>query len=74
MVVIKKRTIAVYELKYTKNIEQQDIKQNCPNCGAPTKTSTRGKCSYCNTIIAEEYSGWRVAEYKVAAETKVDKI
>jgi hypothetical protein len=69
-----KRTIAVYEVKYTKNIESQDIKQNCPNCGAPTKTTTRGKCSYCNTIIAEEYSGWRVAEYKVVAETTVDKI
>lgn len=70
----KKRTIAVYELKYTKNIEQQDIKQNCSNCGAPTKTTTRGKCSYCNTIIAEEYSGWRLAEYKVVAETTIDKL
>lgn len=62
------RTILVHEVEYIKNIDLKDIDTNCPNCGAPTKTTTRGKCSYCNTIIKEEFSGWQVSAHKIIAE------
>ncbi len=68
------RTIIVHEMEYIKNIDLKDIDTNCPNCGAPTKTTTKGKCSYCNTVIHQEYSGWQVASHKVVAERQVDKI
>lgn len=68
------RTVIVHELEYIKNIDLKDIDTNCPNCGAPTKTTTRGKCSYCNTVINQEYSGWQVSTHKVIAEKIVEKL
>lgn len=71
---IDHRTIIIHEIKYVKNIETKDIEQNCHNCGAPTKTTTKGKCPYCNTVILQEYSGWRMAEHKVLGEKIVEKL
>ncbi len=68
------RTIIAHEVAYVKNIETKDIEQNCPNCGAPTKTTAKGKCSYCNTIIKQEFAGWKLSEYKIIAEKLVDKL
>ena len=44
------------------------MEKNCPNCGAPTKRSVKGKCSYCNTIIENESTDWLLAKNKVLAE------
>ncbi len=68
------RTVIIHELEYVKNLEIEDIDINCPNCGAPTRTTTKGKCSYCNTIINKEYSGWKVAAHKVIAEKVVERL
>jgi len=31
---------------------------NCPNCGAPTKVTSAGRCEYCNSVITTEDHGW----------------
>ena len=31
---------------------------NCPNCGAPTKITSAGKCEYCDSIILTNDHGW----------------
>ena len=31
---------------------------NCPNCGAPTKITSAGKCEYCDSVILTENHGW----------------
>lgn len=61
-------TVFVHELEYVKYIDLKDVELNCPNCGAPTKTTTKGRCLYCNTIISEDHSDWKIANYKVVAE------
>ena len=39
--------------------EQNEIKTtNCPNCGAPTKITSAGKCEYCDSIILTNDHGW----------------
>lgn len=31
---------------------------NCPNCGAPTKVTSSGKCEYCGSIITKGNHDW----------------
>ena len=31
---------------------------NCPNCGAPTKITSSGKCEYCGTVITTGSHDW----------------
>ena len=31
---------------------------NCPNCGAPTKITSAGKCEYCGSIITTGENSW----------------
>lgn len=31
---------------------------NCPNCGAPTKVTSAGKCDYCGSIVTNGDFGW----------------
>ena len=31
---------------------------NCPNCGAPTKVMTSGRCEFCNSVITTTKHGW----------------
>ena len=31
---------------------------NCPNCGAPTKITSAGKCEYCGSIITTGANTW----------------
>lgn len=39
--------------------ETNEIKTtNCPNCGAPTKITSAGKCEYCDSIILTNDHGW----------------
>lgn len=68
------RTIIAHEISYVKDITNEDIEQNCPNCGAPTTTTTKGKCPYCNTTIQEEFTGWKISSYKILAEKIVEKL
>lgn len=36
-----------------------DVKtSNCPNCGAPTKVTSSGKCEYCGSIITKGNHDW----------------
>jgi predicted amidophosphoribosyltransferase len=56
------------------NTKEKQIDQNCPNCGAPTKATVKGKCQCCNTIINQEYSGWHIASHKLVAEQVVENI
>lgn len=37
---------------------------NCPNCGAPTKVTSSGKCEYCGSIITTEDHNWSLASLK----------
>ena len=38
---------------------QEDVKTtNCPNCGAPTKITSAGKCEYCGSVIMIGDHGW----------------
>lgn len=62
------RTIICHELEFTKKISVDEIELNCPNCGAPTKRSVKGKCSYCHTIIDSESTEWKLSKNKVLAE------
>ncbi len=65
------KTIIIHELEFEKNIKTDEIELNCPNCGAPTKRATKGKCSYCNTIIDTESTDWLLSQNKVLAEKVV---
>lgn len=39
--------------------ETDEVKTtNCPNCGAPTKITSAGKCEYCDSIILTGNHGW----------------
>ena len=39
--------------------ETDEIKTtNCPNCGAPTKITSAGKCEYCDSVILIGDHGW----------------
>ena len=31
---------------------------NCPNCGAPTKITSSGKCEYCGSVITTGRYTW----------------
>ena len=31
---------------------------NCPNCGAPTKITSSGKCEYCGSIVTTGEYDW----------------
>lgn len=65
------RSMIVHELEFLKPIKTGDIEENCPNCGAPTKRSLKGKCSYCGTIIEEKSQDWLLSQNKVIAEKVV---
>lgn len=67
------RTIIIHELEFVKNIHTKDIELNCPNCGAPTTRSAKGKCSYCNTIITTKSTDWILSKNKVLGEKVVHK-
>lgn len=42
--------------------ESGEIKTtNCPNCGAPTKITSAGRCEYCDSIILTGSHGWVLA-------------
>lgn len=57
--------ITVYKLTFirkhgvlTKEGEIEINTTNCPNCGAPTKITSSGKCDYCGSIITAKDYGW----------------
>lgn len=42
--------------------ETDEIKTtNCPNCGAPTKITSAGRCEYCDSIIVIGDHGWALS-------------
>lgn len=48
--------------KGTKTQVEDEIKTtNCPNCGAPTKITSAGRCEYCDSIILTGEHGWVLA-------------
>ena len=48
--------------KGTKTQAEDEIKTtNCPNCGAPTKITSAGRCEYCDSIILTGEHGWVLA-------------
>ena len=57
--------VNVYRLKFTRTVgvktEEGGQKvniTNCPNCGAPTKVMSSGRCEYCNSVITTKDYGW----------------
>lgn len=42
----------------TKEGTEKTATTNCPNCGAPTKITSSGKCEYCGSIITTGEHGW----------------
>ena len=34
---------------------------NCPNCGAPTKITSSGKCEYCGAVIKTGEHDWALS-------------
>ena len=42
----------------TKEGTEKTSTTNCPNCGAPTKITSSGKCEYCGSIITTGEHGW----------------
>ena len=54
----------LYKLTFVRKLgvktEEQDKEKttNCPNCGAPTKITSAGKCEYCGSIILIGDHGW----------------
>lgn len=56
---------SVYKLTFerTKGTQTQEetdeIKTtNCPNCGAPTRITSAGRCEYCDSVIVTGDHGW----------------
>lgn len=51
------RTTGVVTQKATGEVETT----NCPNCGAPTKITSAGKCEYCGSVITTDTHDWALA-------------
>ncbi len=51
MTFIKKRD-------YSINEENEVIRINCPNCGAPMLVAEIGRCEYCATMLTNEMHNW----------------
>ena len=51
------RTTGVTTTKATGEIDTT----NCPNCGAPTKITSSGKCEYCGSVITTDTHDWALA-------------
>ena len=51
------RTTGVVTKKATGEVETT----NCPNCGAPTKITSAGKCEYCGSVITTDTHDWALA-------------
>ena len=49
-------------LKESQDLENEDKKKHCPNCGAPITILTVGRCCYCNKIIRIEEDFWKIAK------------
>ena len=46
---------------------------NCPNCGAPTKITSAGKCEYCNSVITTGAFDWVLSNIDgVKPQTVID--
>lgn len=41
-----------------------NIKQNCPNCGAPTQITEDGRCEFCSTIMIDNAYSWVLIDLK----------
>ena len=57
--------ITVYKMTFerktgvlTKEGTEEIKTTNCPNCGAPTKITSAGKCEYCGSIITTGANTW----------------
>ena len=55
----------IYKLTFERTKGTQTLKNtdeikttNCPNCGAPTKITSAGKCEYCDSVILTGDHGW----------------
>lgn len=64
-------TFTTYDLTFTRttgiqtNNSGSDIKTtNCPNCGAPTKITSSGRCEYCNSVITTKDHDWALADLR----------
>lgn len=51
------RTTGVKTTKATGEVDTT----NCPNCGAPTKITSSGKCEYCGSVITTDTHDWALA-------------
>jgi len=51
------RTTGVKTTKVTGELDTT----NCPNCGAPTKITSSGKCEYCGSVITTDKHDWALA-------------
>jgi len=51
------RTTGIKTTKATGEVETT----NCPNCGAPTKITSSGKCEYCGSVITTDTHDWALA-------------
>jgi len=46
---------------------------NCPNCGAPTKITSAGRCEYCGSVIVTGDFGWVLSNIDgVKSNTVID--
>lgn len=46
----------------TKTVHGETVNtMNCPNCGAPTKITSSGKCDYCGSVITTRDHGWSLS-------------
>lgn len=51
------RTTGVKTTKVTGEVDTT----NCPNCGAPTKITSSGKCEYCGSVITTDMHDWALS-------------
>lgn len=51
------RTTGVTTTKATGEVDTT----NCPNCGAPTKITSSGKCEYCGSVITTDTHDWALS-------------
>ncbi len=61
-----------YDMKFRKTIDQSQVVDHCPNCGAKiNKINGAGVCEYCGSKVVSENAKWILTDKKNMGQTRL---
>lgn len=57
----------------TRSAKEKDTGWTCPNCGAPLKGTSFGKCEYCDSVVTTGLYDWVLSSFGVVKSDTVDE-